>query len=78
MTANRVFIDTIVLSSINIIILIPQKEDRRPLVKLQIPKASCSLQPQASSAFLTNLSSDTYCFHVLFKIFFFFRNFLKN
>ena len=38
-TANRVFIGAIVLSSINIIILIPQKEDR-PLVKLQIPKAS--------------------------------------
>ena len=33
MTANRVFIGTIVLSSINIIILIPQKEDW-PLVKL--------------------------------------------
>jgi len=76
MTANRVFIGTIVLSSINIIILISQKEDR-PLVKLQIPKASCSLQPQASSAFRTNLNSDTYCFQVLFKIFFF-RNFLKN
>ena len=57
-------------------------------LKLQIPKASCSLQPLASSTFLINLpvpsnaafcnnstfNIDTYYFQVLFQIF---RNYAK-